>query len=61
MNCPNCGYDFDPTLELRCPRCGESVDCGSVSCESCSACTGPFGVLRRLVRSQTRTDETDSE
>lgn len=47
MNCPTCGLGFDPTQGLQCPRCGEQLDCTSVSCGDCDACSGVFGAVRR--------------
>ena len=26
MRCPDCGYEFDVTDSLQCPRCGETLD-----------------------------------
>lgn len=50
MICRHCGYDFDPTLGLQCPRCGEPFDCEAVSCGECGGCTGAFGLLGRRIR-----------
>jgi hypothetical protein len=50
MNCPNCGYEFDPSHGLECPRCGQSMDCGAISCGECGGCSGLFGGLRRRFR-----------
>lgn len=50
MNCPNCGYEFDVTENLQCPRCGDRLDCGSVSCGECDACSGVLGSVRKMVR-----------
>lgn len=56
MICRHCGYDFDPTLGLQCPRCGEPFDCEAVSCGECGGCTGTFGLLGRRLR-RSRSDE----
>lgn len=47
MNCPTCDYEFDPTTGLSCPRCGTTVDCTAVDCESCEACSGGLTSLGR--------------
>jgi hypothetical protein len=47
MNCRTCGYEFDPTQGLECPRCGEQLDCSSLDCSECDACSGVFGGLTK--------------
>ncbi|WP_197428562.1 hypothetical protein [Halapricum sp. CBA1109] len=42
MNCPDCGYEFDPARGLQCPRCGTRLDCEGVSCGDCGGCSGLF-------------------
>ncbi|MFC7045157.1 hypothetical protein ACFQH6_06770 [Halobacteriaceae archaeon GCM10025711] len=51
MRCPTCDYEFDETNGLQCPRCGEALSCGAVSCGDCNACSG--GLFQRLKRSVT--------
>lgn len=58
MNCPTCGYDFDPTSGLQCPRCNESLDCGAIDCGECGACTGVFAGVRNVIGGREEEDES---
>jgi predicted amidophosphoribosyltransferase len=49
MNCQRCGYDFEPSRGLECPRCGASLDCPAVSCGECGGCTLSIDGLRGLL------------
>jgi hypothetical protein len=46
--CPECGYEVDPNSGLQCPRCGSTLNCSSLSCSECNACSGVFEQLRRI-------------
>ena len=46
MNCGTCGYEYDPTDRLACPRCGETPDCSGLSCADCGACPTVGGSVR---------------
>lgn len=61
MNCPTCGYDFDPTAGLTCPRCNEPLDCGSIDCGECGACSSVFAGVRNLFRSQREEGSMNTE
>jgi hypothetical protein len=50
MKCRTCGYEFDPTRGLECPRCGTQLDCSSLDCSECDACSGVFGGLTKRLK-----------
>jgi DNA-directed RNA polymerase subunit RPC12/RpoP len=50
--CPDCGYQVDPSTGLQCARCGATLNCSSLSCSECDACSGVFDELRRVTRQQ---------
>jgi predicted amidophosphoribosyltransferase len=45
VECPTCGYDIPTDRGLTCPRCGEAIECASVGCSECSACTDPVTMI----------------
>ncbi|MFB6114180.1 MAG: hypothetical protein ABEJ58_08800 [Halodesulfurarchaeum sp.] len=51
MNCPTCGYEFDPEHGLECPRCGETFSCASLSCGECGACPSFVQGVRTAIAS----------
>jgi len=60
VDCPTCGYAFETTSGLQCPRCGESISCSSVGCEECQACSNPLSKLgKQLASHVSRSDERD--
>ena len=46
MNCQTCEYEYDPTEQLECPRCGSTPDCSGLSCGECGACPTIEGTVR---------------
>lgn len=57
MNCRQCGYDFDPSRGLECPRCGTAVDCTAVACEECDGCTVSLDGFTDLLAGRTADEE----
>ncbi|MFB6110528.1 MAG: hypothetical protein ABEJ60_06605 [Halodesulfurarchaeum sp.] len=49
MNCHTCGYEYDPTDQLECPRCGSTPNCAALSCADCGACPTIEGGLRTAI------------
>ncbi|MFB6093483.1 MAG: hypothetical protein ABEJ77_00890 [Halanaeroarchaeum sp.] len=60
IDCPTCGYGFETTTGLQCPRCGESISCSTVGCEECQACSNPLSRLTtRIADRVSLGDETE--
>ncbi|MFW6265899.1 MAG: hypothetical protein ACOC2A_03885 [Halanaeroarchaeum sp.] len=66
VDCPTCGYEFETTAGLGCPRCGEQISCSSVGCEECDACSSTLSRLGASIVSRVspstadRSTETES-
>lgn len=59
MICPTCEYEFEPTGELQCPRCGGAVSCSAVTCADCDACDGVLEQVRRRAADRLAADSDE--
>lgn len=59
IDCPTCGYEYETTAGLQCPRCGDSLSCDSVGCSECQACSNPLTRLGKTLASRVSVGRTD--